>query len=678
MREICYRPLRASSHISTYTLQPEGIIQADVLQRAYSAYGLLVPGVGEGPAVPASRVAQAQAWARTISALGLNYPREVCLGYVWTVLLSNAFSLICGYELRDVARTTWRRNVVQTTYVGPLEGSLSDIEAHAAGLATGNVVYLEAPGAVLERIGPVLAVLASNGAIEINFRSTQAISNIANILPETLPGRAKFLTGTAAAGQAILVPNPSHFEMLATQFTCSVPLDIRLVSNDGVAPRNAVGVAIRSGTPFDSTYSTAYGMPNVGGAPSPLQWQVGSAFSPPTVFEALLCLGVALPDASGKSAFFKVCERAVCPEFKGAAPPIMPTEMDTAYPCPTCTLAQGVKLIPQGDTVISSLQQSWAVSKERDSALLALQRIQEAWQLGGLHLFDVTGQIGKMMAASTAQGLRYLGLPAGAIVLDGPFTLTAPGFRPSLQGVINGDGCMISDYAEVVGRACIRLFDLKLSAVVLVTLNAQSTVQCPLVRPTHTGLAVYQQKDVLLALEPVNPATMPLAWLRPVAEPGWSSLPTVAARVFLAALNQRGGDSLLLEPTRRSVKTEDGVQLVQTASTGNGPGTMCAFDAVANPGLRAIYTIEAAMIEVREGSSTASFSLARSSRPVPLEIQFWYSDVNNGFLPVNSLKFRNANLKQASYLTATIARTYQRCGCLQLNRAGSLCHAPLH
>jgi len=48
--------------------------------------------------------------------------------------------------------------------VGLLEGSLLDVERNAADLATGRVVYIEGPGALLERIGPILAILFSNCA----------------------------------------------------------------------------------------------------------------------------------------------------------------------------------------------------------------------------------------------------------------------------------------------------------------------------------------------------------------------------------------------------------------------------------------------------------------------------------------------------------------------------------
>ena len=114
-RDVCYKPIGSSSHISTFTLQPQGIVQADVLQRSYAAYGLRTPGAGGGPPTPASRVAQAQAWARRINALGFNYAREISLSYNWTILLSNAFSLLVGYELRAVARTLWRRRLAQVT-----------------------------------------------------------------------------------------------------------------------------------------------------------------------------------------------------------------------------------------------------------------------------------------------------------------------------------------------------------------------------------------------------------------------------------------------------------------------------------------------------------------------------------------------------------------------------------
>ena len=159
-RDLVYRLIRASSHVSSYTVTPLGALSADLLQRSYSGYGVFVLGAG-GVLVAANRVVQAQAWARVLTAPALDSPRDVSFGHQWTVLLSNAFSFLTTIKLQNWTSTRWRRHVPMPVYAGVLEAALTDIEAHAAGLAQGEVIYIEAPGSVLERVAPVLAILMS-------------------------------------------------------------------------------------------------------------------------------------------------------------------------------------------------------------------------------------------------------------------------------------------------------------------------------------------------------------------------------------------------------------------------------------------------------------------------------------------------------------------------------------
>ena len=116
MRDIIYRPIKASTLVSSWTLRPQGVLSADILQRSFAGYGVTVLGPGGIP-TPANRVAQALAWNQVLQQLGLNSPREVCLSYVWTKLISNAMSWISGYATRASSRTIWRHQLQMPTYV---------------------------------------------------------------------------------------------------------------------------------------------------------------------------------------------------------------------------------------------------------------------------------------------------------------------------------------------------------------------------------------------------------------------------------------------------------------------------------------------------------------------------------------------------------------------------------
>ena len=119
-------------------------------------------------------------------------------------------------KARAPLRVTLKRfHAPMPTYVGLLEGVLGDIEVNAAALAAGRVI-----GSVLERIGPTLAVLQRNSAIQLIWRDENAVQDRKMFQPSGQrrpPAAAEFLRGTAPVGGATAAA-PDHYE--AKHETC--------------------------------------------------------------------------------------------------------------------------------------------------------------------------------------------------------------------------------------------------------------------------------------------------------------------------------------------------------------------------------------------------------------------------------------------------------------------------
>ena len=263
-----------------------------------------------------------------------------------------------------------------------------------------------------------------------------------------------------------------------------------------------------------------------------------------------------------------------------------------------------------------------------------------------------------MIGTATAQGLRYLGLSPAVTCLDSNWIAGHPDYRSNVRAITACEGCEISDLAEVISRAFERLFGLEIANPLRVTFNVESTEAAQGIRGTHTGQGVFAGCHPLRAVEATSPLQFPLAYLRPVSEPGFSSLPEKASEQFISSLDQRGINQLMLSSVRRSSKSPDGVSLVAGSNIGDGPGTMLRLAAMQLAAYRAGTQLVASDLEVKadsSGNSSQGLVVTLQGEQLDWVIEHHFSEplAGNGVLVAGN--YYSANFKTAVYLNVRIS-----------------------
>eukprot|EP00971_Amphidinium_carterae_P143428 2841519-Amphidinium_carterae.1 len=242
----------------------------------------------------------------------------------------------------------------------------------------------------------------------------------------------------------------------------------------------------------------------------------------------------------------------------------------------TSSVQQGRIDVVGGDTVVSALQQTWALGRERSLTQAAIEKLRMLFSPVGLSALSCSVVLSRVLATGVAQALRYLTMPVWALTSGA----TVPGvagdvdMRPSLGPILSPGGSEISDFSDTVARAIIRIFGLELSLAFKVSLNAQSSENTPGLPNTHTGTGLLHDAIGARTIQPVHPLEVPQALQRAISEPGWITVPLDSAARMLESVNIVSQGTLLLDCVSRSWKDTEGAHIVPFSSAGSGISTM--------------------------------------------------------------------------------------------------------
>eukprot|EP00971_Amphidinium_carterae_P085613 1694288-Amphidinium_carterae.2 len=158
-------------------------------------------------------------------------------------------------------------------------------------------------------------------------------------------------------------------------WTADIPLTVRFVTTDNSPPRHAVTLVAQGGE-FGADSLRASRMQPAAAAAARSIYADGGALSPDVIWECMLMLSQALPEpVAVQNGFVLFSNRAFKPLSAHNVTSTAANDGHSDHVACTSRIQQGRVDVVNGDTVISALQQTWALGRERSLTQAAVERL---------------------------------------------------------------------------------------------------------------------------------------------------------------------------------------------------------------------------------------------------------------------------------------------------------------